>query len=57
MNATALESVHVNRGFEALSCRLDSPSHDALVELFSLYNVTGGPVRRIATYLGPGGGL
>jgi ribosomal protein S12 methylthiotransferase accessory factor len=55
--AIALGSVHVNRGFEALNYRVDSPSHDALVELLSLYNVTGGPVRRIATYLGPGGGL
>jgi len=53
----ALRSVHINRGFEPLAYRVDSASRASIDELMRLYNPTGGPVRKIATYLGPGGGF
>jgi ribosomal protein S12 methylthiotransferase accessory factor len=52
-----LESTHVNTSLEALSYRLSSQQHDALRDLLRFYSPTSGPIRKVATYLGPGGGF
>lgn len=52
-----MESLHVNRSAEAFAYRLGTAEHDALQELLRFYNPVTGPIRKVATYLGPGGGF
>jgi ribosomal protein S12 methylthiotransferase accessory factor len=54
---TSLRSIHVNRGYEALAYQTNSASRASIEDMISLYNATGGPVRKVASYLGPGGGF
>ena len=53
----APRSIHVNRGYGPLAYGVDSASRASIDELIRLYNPIGGPVGKIANYLGPGGGL
>lgn len=52
-----IHSVFVSRGAEAFRYRLSDRDHDAFDELLTYYSPIGGPVRKVATYLGPGGGF
>lgn len=53
----SLQSLHLNRTAEAFAYRLGSTEHDALQELLRFYSPVTGPIRKVATYLGPGGGF
>jgi ribosomal protein S12 methylthiotransferase accessory factor len=52
-----LRSQWLSRGHEALGYRLNDAQHASLLDLLSMYNHIGGPVRKLATYFSHGNGM